>query len=101
MLRCCNIEEFIERNSEACCNDDQGRVYQNCKYHESGGRGAWAWQYKSNSEKCIISVKVLSTPRYRWYSNDDQGKIYQNCEFHDPRGWVSCTRRGHIRPFKL
>ena len=80
----------------------EGRVYQNCKFHDPWGRGAEAWPYKSYTctyiyWKCIISLNIFfSTPRHRSYkplcSTDDQGKVYQNCKFHDPWGRGSCER---------
>ena len=42
----------IDQTNQVCSNDDQGRVYQNCKFHDPRGRGscARAWPYKSYSE---------------------------------------------------
>ena len=36
--------------------DDQGRVYQNCKFHDPRGRGycARAWPYESYSENALF-----------------------------------------------
>ena len=37
-------------------NDDQGRVYQNCKFHDPWCRGSSArvWPYKSYSENALF-----------------------------------------------
>ena len=43
-------------------NDNQGRVYQNCKFHDPRGRGscARAWPYKSYSENDIQILALLT-----------------------------------------
>ena len=45
------------------CNDVQGRVYQNCKFHDPWGRGscARAWPYQSYRENALSSLSVYST----------------------------------------
>ena len=49
---------ILEHGSEklSYSNDDQGRVYQNCKFHDPWGRGPCtrAWPYKSYSENAFI-----------------------------------------------
>ena len=46
----------IDQSNQVCSNDDQGRVYQNCKFHDPRGRGscARAWTYKSYSENALF-----------------------------------------------
>ena len=42
-------------------NDDQGRVYKNCKFNDPRSRGscAGAWQYKSFSENALFFKNFL------------------------------------------
>ena len=44
-----------------CSNDDQGRVYQNCNFHDPRGRGfcARVWPYKSFSESALFFKNLL------------------------------------------
>ena len=46
----------IDQTKYVYSNDDQGRVYQNCNYHEPGDRGSYArmWPYKSYSENALF-----------------------------------------------
>ena len=46
----------IDQTNQVYSNDDQGRVYQNCKFHDPWGRGscAGAWPYKSYSENALF-----------------------------------------------
>ena len=46
----------IDQTKQVCGNDEQGRVYQNCKFHDPLGRGscARAWSYKSYSEYALF-----------------------------------------------
>ena len=43
-------------------NDDQGRVYQNCTFHDPRGRGscAGAWSYKSYNKNALFLLKSFS-----------------------------------------
>ena len=76
--------------------DDQGRVYKNCKIHDSHGRDscARAWR-KSHMVKCIYLFKkssslLLGIFQTNWvHSNDAQGGVYSNRIFHVPRDWGS------------
>ena len=47
---------WVDQTNLVCSNDDQGRVYQNCKFHDPWGRGscARAWSYKSYSETALF-----------------------------------------------
>ena len=46
-----SLHPGIDQTKQVCSNDDQGRVYQNYKFHDPWGRGscARAWSYKSFS----------------------------------------------------
>ena len=46
----------IDQTNQVCSNDDQGRVYQNYKFHDPWGRGscARAWSYKSYSKNAFF-----------------------------------------------
>ena len=77
------------------CNDDQGRVYQNCKFHEHFGRASVLGHgHISHIWKCIISLRTfffflslhLVTDSY-----NNQGRVHQNCKFHDPWDRGSCV----------
>ena len=88
-----------DQTNQVCSSDDQGRVYQNCKFHDPSGRGSCArvWPYKSYSETALFLLKSSSLfsgidQTNQVYSNDDQGRVYQNCKFHDPWGRGSCAR---------
>ena len=80
----------IDQTKQVCSNNDQGRVYQNCKFHYPRGRGscARAWPYKSYSETALFLYQSSSLlpgidqTNFCVYSNDDQGRVYQNCNFH-------------------
>ena len=52
----------IDQTNQVCSNDDQGIVYQNCKFHDPWGRGscARAWPYKSHSKNALFLQKSLS-----------------------------------------
>ena len=86
-------------------NDDQGRVFQNCKFHDPQGRGfcARVWPYKSYSENALFLLKSSSLlpgidqTNYVYSIIEDQGRVYLNCKFHDPWGWSSGVR---VWPFK-
>ena len=45
-------------------NDDQGRVYQKFKFHDTRGRGSCdrVWPYKSYSENALFFLKSSSLP---------------------------------------
>ena len=69
--------------------DDQGRVYQNCKFHDPWGRGscASALSYKSYSETALFLLKSSSLlpgidQTNQVCSYDDQARVYQNCKFN-------------------
>ena len=53
----------IDQTNWVYSNDNEGRVYQNCKFHDPRGKDscARAWPYKSYSENAfiIISLKIL------------------------------------------
>ena len=46
----------IDQTNYVYSIDDQGRVYQNCKFHDPLGRGSCAgpWPYKSYSETALF-----------------------------------------------
>ena len=46
----------IDQTNQVCSNDDQGRVYQNCKFHDPRGRGSYAraCPYMSYSETALF-----------------------------------------------
>ena len=52
----------IDQTNQVCSNDDQGRVYQNCKFHDPRGRGSCArvWPYKLYSENALFFLKSSS-----------------------------------------
>ena len=46
----------IDQTNQVCSDEDQGRVYQNCKFHDPRDRGycARAWPYKSYSKNALF-----------------------------------------------
>ena len=53
----------MDKKNKIYSNDDQGRVFQNCKFHDPGGRGSCVrvWSYKSYSKKnALILLKSSS-----------------------------------------
>ena len=88
----CKIDVFLKKSSsllpgidqtnQVCSNDDQGRVYQNCKFHDPRGRGSCArvWPYKSWSKNALFLKKSSSLlpgidQTNQVGSNDDQGRV--------------------------
>ena len=55
-----SLQSDIDQTNWEYSNDDQGRVYQNCKSNYPTGRGscAWAWSY---SEHAIFLLLFLPT----------------------------------------
>ena len=83
------------------CNDDQGRVYQNCKIHDRWGSFlCQGVAIEVISWKCIISLIIfLSTPRHRLDKlsiYDDHRRVYQNCKFMTRGTWVFVLGCGHV-----
>ena len=37
------LDRGIDQTNQIYSNDDQGRVYLNCKFHDPRGRGSCAW----------------------------------------------------------
>ena len=70
--------------------DVQGRVNQNCKFHDPQGRDScvMAWPKKSYSENALFLLKFSlhsGIDQTNWeYRNDDQGRVYQNCKIELP-----------------
>ena len=46
----------IYHTNQIYSNNDEGRVYQNCTFHDPRGRGSYAraWPYKSYSENALF-----------------------------------------------
>ena len=79
-------------------SNDEGRVYQICKFHYPLGRGSctMAWPYWSYWEDTLFfSIWFLSIEETNWvYGNSEQESHHPNCEFNDPRGaWVLVIAR--------
>ena len=58
----CASSYVVRRPSCAYNNNDQGRVYQTCKFHDLRPRGscAKAWQYKSYGENLLFLLNSSS-----------------------------------------
>ena len=56
LLKSSSLLPGIGQTNQVCSNDDQGEIYQNCKFHDPLGRGscARAWPYKSYSENALF-----------------------------------------------
>ena len=51
-----SLFQAMDQTNPVCSNDDQGSVYQNCKFHDPRSRGscARAWPYKSYCETALF-----------------------------------------------
>ena len=51
-----SLLQVIDQTNYVYSIDDQGRVYQNCKFHDPRGRGSCArvWPFKSYSENALF-----------------------------------------------
>ena len=93
----------IDQTNQVCSNDDQGRVYQNCKFHDPRGRGSYAraWPYKSFSENALFLLKSTSLfpgidQTNQVCSNYVQVRVYQIVNFKTPGAGVLMLGCGHI-----
>ena len=90
----------IDQTNQVCNNDDQGRKYQNCNFHDLWDRHSCArmWSYKSYSENALFEKKEKKylpqgiDQTNQVCSNHDHGMVYQNSNVHDPWRKGSCAR---------
>ena len=80
-------------------NDEQWRVYPNCKFHDPGagvlvlGCGHISYIVKMHfSFKNLLLYSHAYIRQTKYKVNDVQERVYPNCTFHDPRGRDSDVR---------
>ena len=67
--------------------DDQGRVYQNCKFHEPRFRGSCVLVYKYNISLILFSL-IPGIDQTKWvYNSADHSLGHTSCFNPDSNAW--------------